>query len=77
MVQVHGRRLDPRLANTLGYLANSLLRAGELADVEKQERTRKAWGALERSNDARIQEATSDPYHWVTNYTQTYNEQLG
>jgi hypothetical protein len=47
------------------------LRAGELAD--KQDPTRKAGESAERSSDARIQEATSDPYRWVTNYTETYN----
>jgi hypothetical protein len=36
MVQVHAQQLDPRTANALAYLANSLLRAIEVSDLEKR-----------------------------------------
>jgi hypothetical protein len=34
MAQVHARRMDPRTANALAYIATSLLRAIEVADLE-------------------------------------------
>jgi hypothetical protein len=34
LADVRSRRLDPKVAGTLGYLANVLLRSIEIADVE-------------------------------------------
>ena len=36
MAQVHARQMDARTANTLAYLAVSLLRAIEVSDIEKR-----------------------------------------
>lgn len=36
MAQVHARQMDARTANTLAYLATSLLRAIEVSDIEKR-----------------------------------------
>ena len=61
MAQVHARRMDPRTANTLAYLAMSLLRAIEVSDIEQR------LGALEGTQLA--QERTlsqSTPLHIET-----------
>jgi len=36
MAQVHARQIDSRTANTLAYLAASLLRAIEVSDIERR-----------------------------------------
>ncbi len=36
MAEVHARKMDPKTANTLAYLATSLLRAIEVSDVESR-----------------------------------------
>ena len=36
MAQVHARQIDARTANTLAYLAMSLLRAIEVSDIESR-----------------------------------------
>jgi len=36
MAQVHARQMDARTANTLAYLAMSLLRAIEVSDIEQR-----------------------------------------
>jgi hypothetical protein len=36
MAHVHARRMDTRTANTLAYLATSLLRAIEVSDLESR-----------------------------------------
>ena len=36
MAQVHARQMDARTANTLAYLAMSLLRAIEVSDIESR-----------------------------------------
>ena len=36
MAQVHARQMDARTANTLTYLATSLLRAIEVSDIEER-----------------------------------------
>jgi hypothetical protein len=48
MSQVHARKMDPRTANALAYLATSLLRAIELSDLEG--RLMAIEGRMEQSN---------------------------
>ena len=36
MVDLHARRVDPKTASGLGYLANVLLKSIEISDVEKR-----------------------------------------
>ena len=48
MVQVHARKMDTRTANALAYVATSLLRAIEVADLET--RLVAIEGRMERGN---------------------------
>lgn len=51
MTDVHGRRMDTRIANALGYLATVLVKAIEVSDIEVRLQ------ALERQRDGAPKEA--------------------